>query len=252
MLMLVFAILLQGGASDAAPGQTPPPPAAGLSLRHDGPGDGTRPQADGNEAEWVTTDDYPAQALREGRYGTSGTELQIGRDGRVRSCIIVASSGSADLDAVACARLTARARFRPARDRRGRAVEGTFNRRVVWMIPDTGRVIEPAGGFRSVHGIIARFHVTQTGSIDVCHVLNANASSTPVSSADESSICARIGRQAAGSAATNLPAEGLWFEQRDITYSYLMDPHWDGPDSAAGTPTPTTPPTADPLPSGVT
>lgn len=61
--------------------------------------------------------------LREARTGGELTvRYRIGVDGRPTDCITVASSGRPDLDALTCARIIQKFRFRPARDPQGRPV----------------------------------------------------------------------------------------------------------------------------------
>lgn len=89
----------------------------------------------GNPGEWVTTDDYPASALRNERTGTTAFRLTISPAGAVADCVVTESSGTPELDETTCAVIRERARFTPARDARGRAVQGVFSSRVRWMIP---------------------------------------------------------------------------------------------------------------------
>lgn len=90
----------------------------------------------GNPGGWATSADYPAAELRRGIEGTARFELTIGPDGRVSSCRIVASSGSAGLDRATCENVTRRARFRPATDETGGKTTGTYGNAVSWVIPD--------------------------------------------------------------------------------------------------------------------
>lgn len=90
----------------------------------------------GNPAEWVTSDDYPAAALRDGQQGRTGFRLQIGSDGRVTDCAVTQSSGSADLDQTACRMLVRRAHFTPARDASGNPAASTYASNVVWKLPN--------------------------------------------------------------------------------------------------------------------
>ena len=57
-------------------------------------------------------------------------------DGRVADCQIVGSSGWPVLDAVACQKIAARARFAPATDSGGEAVVGSFTSNIRWVIPE--------------------------------------------------------------------------------------------------------------------
>ena len=90
----------------------------------------------GNEQSWVTTDDYPSSAQREGAEGSTGTRLTIGADGRVTSCEVTSSSGNSALDQAACRNLQRRARFTPATDGEGQPTTGSYNKRVRWQLPE--------------------------------------------------------------------------------------------------------------------
>ena len=92
-------------------------------------------RAKANLPSLFTTNDYPAEALRKREAGTVSFAVAIGRDGRVTGCTITASSGSASLDATTCAILQRRARFTPARDASGRAVEDRTVGRIRWALP---------------------------------------------------------------------------------------------------------------------
>ncbi len=90
----------------------------------------------GNPARWVSPDDYPTAELRREHEGTTRFRLGIGSDGRVTSCTITATSGWPGLDAAACTKLTARAKFRPATGEGGEAVAGSYANKVLWDIPE--------------------------------------------------------------------------------------------------------------------
>ena len=90
----------------------------------------------GNPARWITTEDYPARALRSGDEGLAGYRLVIASSGKVTACDITRSSGSADLDRETCRLLAKRAQFSPATDQTGAKVVGTFSGSVRWDIPD--------------------------------------------------------------------------------------------------------------------
>lgn len=90
----------------------------------------------GTPARWVSPDDYPTAELRREHEGTTRFRLGIASDGRVTSCTITATSGWPVLDAAACAKLTARAKFRPATDEGGEAVAGSYANKVLWDIPE--------------------------------------------------------------------------------------------------------------------
>jgi protein TonB len=90
----------------------------------------------GNPGGWVTNDDYPSSAIREGVQGTTSFRLDIGPDGRATNCTVTGSSGSASLDDTACRLLVRRARFTPAKDAAGNGLASSYSNRVRWQIPE--------------------------------------------------------------------------------------------------------------------
>jgi protein TonB len=105
-----------------------PEPGPGPTV----PAIGARPL--GDASHWITPGDYPSRALREGWSGVTRLHLVIGSDGRVNRCTVVASSGHDTLDAVACEKVSQRARFSPARDGSGTNREGTYDSAIHWEI----------------------------------------------------------------------------------------------------------------------
>jgi protein TonB len=89
----------------------------------------------GTPGTWVTSDDYPAAALRSGEQGRTGFRLDIGADGHITACTVTQSSGSAELDQTACRMLMRRARFTPARDAAGMPIASDYANNVVWTLP---------------------------------------------------------------------------------------------------------------------
>lgn len=93
-----------------------------------------RARAIGNPSLWITQNDYPARAIREGWSGVTRFRLAIAPSGAVDNCTVTASSGHEELDRVACARIAARARFSAARDETGQAASGTYDGAIRWQI----------------------------------------------------------------------------------------------------------------------
>jgi len=121
-----------------------PPPA---TAAHD-------PVSDRPLAAWLADSDYPAGAIRRGATGTVGFRLDIGANGAPARCTIT-QSADAELDRTTCDILVARAHFQPARDARGRAVAGSVNGRVRWVLPEP----EPGGalfGAMRVVNVVSR------------------------------------------------------------------------------------------------
>lgn len=85
-------------------------------------------------AEWISTDDYPADALSRQTEGTVSIVWLIDVDGKVKNCGIAATSGDVALDGAACAAITKRGRYRPALDKDGKPIAIHSTRRVVWRL----------------------------------------------------------------------------------------------------------------------
>lgn len=92
----------------------------------------TPPKVKGNPALWVTTNDYPAQAIQQGMAGKVGFKLVVDRDGRASACTITQSSGWSTLDQATCALVMRRARFDPALDGLGEPTTGEYNNFITW------------------------------------------------------------------------------------------------------------------------
>ena len=112
----------------ALPLPTPQPPQPTYAPRLPVPANGP--------AGWVTTDDYPRIALSREWEGTVAYQVEVNAAGRVTACSVARSSGHEVLDQAACRRIQSRARFRPATDRSGTEVAGTYRGSVSWEIPD--------------------------------------------------------------------------------------------------------------------
>jgi protein TonB len=95
------------------------------------------PKTVGQVYQLFSTDDYPPEAQAKGWEGAVVVDLIIRADGRPRSCHIVRSSGHQVLDVATCEIMIKRARFTPARDSNGRAVEDTFRTPPIkWLLAD--------------------------------------------------------------------------------------------------------------------
>lgn len=84
-------------------------------------------------------DDYPPEARRLGLEGRVVFRATIGVDGRAKSCEIVQSSGHDILDDATCVKVIDTARFDPARDANGRAVEEDLQSNFVWELTAKNR-----------------------------------------------------------------------------------------------------------------
>lgn len=115
-------------AGDGLVVQPPPPPPPAFLPKRAAPTN--------NPASWITTDDYPAVALRKGAEGLARYRVIVGSNGKVSSCEVTAGSGDASLDAATCKFITRRARFEPATDGTGASIVGSYSGSVHWEIPD--------------------------------------------------------------------------------------------------------------------
>jgi len=92
----------------------------------------------GNPGSWLTDDDYPPRAHREGRVGTTRVSAAINDTGRLFNCVVRQSSGSPDLDDAVCRNVLRRARFKPATDEAGRPISDPTGLAMLvhWTMPD--------------------------------------------------------------------------------------------------------------------
>ena len=109
----------------------PPPPSQPPMIQS--------ARAKGDVRQLIHSEDYPDAAIRNGDMGSVRAQLAIAADGKVAGCTIVASSGSAALDSATCRILKARARFAPARDSNGAAVNDTYvTPKITWRLEGEG------------------------------------------------------------------------------------------------------------------
>lgn len=107
-----------------------------LALASDAGTDVVEPATpQGSPGQWVTAEDYPATALRAGHEGVTSFILTIDPQGVVADCQISGTSGDTALDDMTCKLLRQRARFAPARDKRGKSVTSAWRSRIRWAIP---------------------------------------------------------------------------------------------------------------------
>lgn len=95
----------------------------------------TPPKPKNAGGDWFRQSDYPSALQRQGIEGTVFFRLTIDRRGRVKNCVVTRSSGHAELDISSCKAATKRARFESARNGEGRAVEGSYDSKVIWRAP---------------------------------------------------------------------------------------------------------------------
>ncbi|MBS0475728.1 MAG: energy transducer TonB [Proteobacteria bacterium] len=84
----------------------------------------------GNPGTWLTSNDYPSQALVEYKDGLVNFRLTVNETGKVSQCHILRAVNESLFAKTTCLLLTKRARFKPARDTAGNAIAGYF---VSWV-----------------------------------------------------------------------------------------------------------------------
>lgn len=95
----------------------------------------TTPEPLGNPGGWITSNDYPASALRGGQSASVQFRLMIDAAGMPTSCKVQsATQGPAFID-LTCTLLMKRARFSPAATADGKPVESYYTNSVNWLMP---------------------------------------------------------------------------------------------------------------------
>jgi protein TonB len=83
----------------------------------------------------ISSDDYPASALKVRAEGMVEVRYMVGPGGRVSSCAVQSSSGNAALDSATCSLVQRRFRFRPALDAKGSPTTEERRQHVLWRLP---------------------------------------------------------------------------------------------------------------------
>ena len=125
---------LDGPVGTIGGGDIGPLPIPPVEIAH--PSQAANAVPEKNWRKWITTEDYPAGALRQDIEGLVVISVMIGTDGRVRSCLVTQSSGSKLLDDATCRLYSQRARFTPARDADGNPTTAQRTDRYRWQIPN--------------------------------------------------------------------------------------------------------------------
>lgn len=87
-----------------------------------------------NPGLWLTLNDFTS-FLRDYPQTLFAFEMEVGVDGRVSECTITTSSGSTEVDRLACILLRRRAKFVPAHDADGKPVASPYKGRFSWGNP---------------------------------------------------------------------------------------------------------------------
>lgn len=82
----------------------------------------------------IRDSDYPLALADRGIAGTVGLRFVVGVDGRVGDCVVTATSGSPELDALTCRLIRERFRYRPTRNGAGRKVADVVTGEHHWTV----------------------------------------------------------------------------------------------------------------------
>lgn len=82
---------------------------------------------------WFSSDDYPADALKQGIEGSVRFYAHVDAQGKPTACEIMKSSGSRSLDDQTCKLVMERGKFHPAM-RQGKPVPDTYSRTTTWRL----------------------------------------------------------------------------------------------------------------------
>lgn len=91
-------------------------------------------RAPGGLGRLFRADDYPVTAHKRGAMGRARIRIIVGSNGEPTECSILASTGSADLDAATCSVIQSRAKFEPAADVEGKPVRSVQVATVRWVL----------------------------------------------------------------------------------------------------------------------
>ena len=94
-----------------------------------------QPKPTGSPGNWATSNDYPADALRQKKIGTVTFILTVDGRGKPQSCRVIHGSAMPSLDSKTCELMMARAQFKPAMNFKRESIPGYFISRVRWVLP---------------------------------------------------------------------------------------------------------------------
>ena len=147
------------------------------------------PRPASNPGTWIHPEDYPSWAAAYDVGGTVTVLVDVDAEGAVVNCAVREGSGIADLDRLACEKITERARFVPARDAEGNRAPNQWQNQVVWVAPEAQDVAfenVPEPGELTVNMVIER-----DGTVSKCAVERATGGLALPGA--QSAFCANLG-----------------------------------------------------------
>jgi hypothetical protein len=91
-----------------------------------------------SDRDWIRSSDYPEKRNWSLQRGVTAVVFTIGVDGHVSKCDVVLSSGDKALDNATCNGITSNARYKPALDKDGKAIQSYATRKVIWAGAEGG------------------------------------------------------------------------------------------------------------------
>lgn len=88
----------------------------------------------GNMQALFSPEDYPVRAILADESGATRIGLLIDKNGRVRDCTLLETSGIAMLDSRSCGIITQRAKFVPATDDKGKPMRSPWVQTIRWSL----------------------------------------------------------------------------------------------------------------------
>lgn len=127
------------GASDLrGPGEGAGGEGNGTGSGGEGDGDGSGDVPPRQIHGRLSYADLPRDLREAGVAGTVFVQYAVEPDGRVGECVVMESSGNAELDETTCRLIQQRFRFDPSRDGQGRPIESQVTKRNYWIVPRDG------------------------------------------------------------------------------------------------------------------
>lgn len=125
----------------------------------------------GNPAAWFGPENYPAAAIRASEQGRVIAEIQIDDTGKIVSCKVIESSGSASLDQATCAIALQDRYYSPASDRQGRPIASRTKLAVRWVLPNgaLGKPLDVTDGPPVAHAVTMTLTIGGDGVLEGCH-----------------------------------------------------------------------------------
>jgi len=82
----------------------------------------------------IKSDDYPTKLIRDGQEGFVNVRLIVSDIGAVESCAVQRATQTKEFEDLVCAKLTERARFKPAVDAAGKSMRSFYTQNVIFQI----------------------------------------------------------------------------------------------------------------------